>query len=932
MLTPEQQLERAEAITARLEYVVAHAANPAVSGRYTLPSTGKVIDFSRQKNGWSLSRLLYRVGELQVTQALDALLATKNLLMTEQDAYAFVRSLGIIGTAAHLPLIKEIAIMYGASAIVERAAKQSAEQLGATTTAATYNPASLAQYLAKSAHDDIVNDWIYELYLKLHSEQPELLPNFRQYLSTLPHRGNYFRPVRYVLKAAEQFSDYLTLSTLTYWIWSGDSESVVRVHYNWVRKPDGSYGSTIRSRGAHHPTEPYDWRNPLTPAEVSRSLNTKFGFTIGTRKYLVRRLFRRLNELGNNAAAEAYTTWAAELLLNFNGASIQPTTQETRYTYSYNKETNRWTSGNHQIYYPEGADLVPVHWLLHGRHQDFKDLRVDAAQASSRKPFTPGMNSRWERYPKLWDQQPEQVLRLLTASTFPPVLDFALRVFKLNPDFRDLVLVTDVLALVNSNYPPVNELALDLIRNRQELLTPQVAFAFITHPVKALRKYAKASVQLSFQDFFPQLLAEHDALRFGRGYKWLRSQYITGLQEISDDDIIALIDHPVPAAGHLAVEAIMYQYPLPYSMILRLMSSPHADVRAAGLDLFRQLPQEELVTNHRPMILSMCLSDDEVIRGTAVNVAQSLAEQYPGFARELVTTLTDALRQRGRATDVHNSIADLLTEDSLAQHLTALDTDTIWALLRSRKFPSHRVGLAAMRGRGMQSKLTTTQLVELGRHTFVDARELARETLVEQSDRTVYDAREFIHLLDTDWEDSREFAKQFLRDRLKPRDWTPELLTDLLDIPREDVQQFTLEFVDQHVDPAEATDFLLRASQHPGRHVQTFAAGWLDKYAAGNPAVIADLDYFFSALLGQISKGRLAKDRVFDFLEKESLASEPVARQVLPLLERLMLTIAIGDRARCLVLLNKLRRKYPHLDTPLNEATPEHTLSLNPKA
>ena len=347
------------------------------------------------------------------------------------------------------------------------------------------------------------------------------------------------------------------------------------------------------------------------------------------------------------------------------------------------------------------------------------------------------------------------------------------------------------------------------------------------------------------------------------------------------------------------------------------MTSEHAEVRAAGIELFGALPVAELYRHHRETIVGMCVSEREEVRASAAPIARVLAEHYPDFAEELVTTLVAFLQMRGKATETHAAIGDLLCVPPVRSYLGNLPEDEIWALLRSKKFPAQRVGFTALRDRKTDGALTTAELVELGRHDWTDAREFAREQLTTNAERTVYEVMDFLPLLDTGWADSADFARQFLRDRMSDRDWTPEVLIALLDIPREEVQTFALPFVERHVTAGDATEFLLRASQHPGRHVQEFAAGWLERYATGKPAVIEALLPFFRTLLGQISRGRAAKDRVFDFLAAESAKDESTARLTVPLLQRLMLTIATGDKARCLVILNELRRRYPHLDSPL---------------
>ena len=626
-------------------------------------------------------------------------------------------------------------------------------------------------------------------------------------------------------------------------------------------------------------------------------------------------------------ADRSYVVRAADLLLSFNGRTIQPAFDETHGQYKRNPTTNRWEYSTYKVHHPEGADLVPLYWIVSGRRRDFT-LRPDGVFSSSRQPIRE-QTGRWERFPKLWDQSPREVLELLGRSTVTPILDFALRVYQDNPDFSAEMTPQDVLNWLGQSYKPLRKILIELLANRPDLVTEDVSYAVITHPKRKLREMLSHQMKLSFAAVFSRMLAETDAERFHRAYEWSATYYALEYSQLAYEELESLTKHPLESANMLAAGLLPYVDPLPYQLILNLMTSEYAEVRAAGIQLFGELPLKDLYANHRETLAAMIVSDREEVRDTALPIVRRLGDRYGDFARELTERLSGFLRMRGKATDVHTTIAELLTATPFAEHLEVLDDETVWKLLRSRKYPAQEVGFAALSRRVPEAGFETATLVELGRHDLLDVRAFAREQFTRQADRTVYDVLDFIRLLDTDWTDSSDFAKDFLRQRLRDRDWTPEVLIHLVDIPREDVQQFALEFIEKHVKPEDATDFLLRASQHPGRHVQAFAAGWLDRYASDRPEVIEELGSFFRTLLSQVSRGRLAKDRVFDFLERESLASEPTARLTIPLLERIMLTIAVGDRARCLTILNALRRKYPHLDTPLEALTTP--LSLTPK-
>ena len=926
--------ERTDALAARLRFVVARARDARATGVYVLPSTGKRIDFDRQRNGWKLSRLLYRVGELQLTELLADVLPTEELLNTEQDAHAFVRTLGIIGGLGQVAVVERVGERFAASALVQRTVAQTIAQLRAAQLTSELprkltdidSPDRLASLLTELTTSDHVNDWLYPLYLHLHWNRPELLATLRNHLAALPHRGNYFRPLRYVLKAAEQFGDLPTLARLHHWVWRGAPESKVYEHRDW-KQIDGRWTSTVLGRAALHPKEGYDWRNPVTTADMSQRDNTWWGFTTPTRKYFLRRLFRRLDQLGQRGEAAGYAQWATNFLLYLNGTPVRPAYEETRTSYHWDRTARRSRIERYQVYHPVAADVVPLHWIISGGERGFP-VRPDGMLLESRTPYG-APRVRRERHPKCWDQQPTHIIRLLADSTLVPVQEFALRVYRDNPNFVSELTAEQLVDMLRSSNEEIADLSLDALGQRPELLTDAVAVVLIIHDREDFRNWAFTNVQLSFDAAFSLLLTTDNETHFERLLNWIRQRHAARLSNLTSGELDALTRQPLAAAGLLAAERLGQLQPVPYSLLLRLLTSEHVEVRAAGMELFGTLPVEELYANHLPTLTGMAVSERPEVRTAATPIIRRVAERYPDFGRELTTELLGFLRSRGKATDIHEQIAELLTVRPLQTHLATVPVEEIWALLRSRKFPTQRVGFAALQARTGEAPLTTAELVELGRHTWVQARAFAHAQLLTHTDRTRYEVADFLPLLDTHWEDSRTFAKAFLREQLTDRDWTPELLIRILDIPREDVQVFALEFVERYVGPKDATDFLLQASQHPGHRVQAFAADWLDRYAGGQPTVIAELEPFFRSVLGQISRGRLAKDRTFDFLEREGLADEPTARLVLDLLQRHMLTIAVGDRSRCWDILNRLRRRYPHLDSPLS--TRDRAL-IEPKA
>jgi hypothetical protein len=76
-------------------------------------------------------------------------------------------------------------------------------------------------------------------------------------------------------------------------------------------------------------------------------------------------------------------------------------------------------------------------------------------------------------------------------------------------------------------------------------------------------------------------------------------------------------------------------------------------------------------------------------------------------------------------------------------------------------------------------------------------------------------------------------------------------------------------------------------------------------------------------VLSRVNTARAAKARVFAFLETEALQSEAAAEILAPMLGRLSLTIAIGDRAKIIQILTAIRRVFPRVESPLSIAAAE---------
>ena len=143
-------------------------------------------------------------------------------------------------------------------------------------------------------------------------------------------------------------------------------------------------------------------------------------------------------------------------------------------------------------------------------------------------------------------------------------------------------------------------------------------------------------------------------------------------------------------------------------------------------------------------------------------------------------------------------------------------------------------------------------------------------------------------------------------------------MVSICDSLRDDVREFGRQLVIRYFEDSYGQDYLLKFSEHPSGDMQVFATNFLSDYAADNLERLRDLQPYFISVLCQVNKGRVAKQRVFTFLEQEAEKSEAAALTVAEILTRQSLTIAIGDKAKAIEIMLKIHNSYPEVSLPIS--------------
>ena len=174
-----------------------------------------------------------------------------------------------------------------------------------------------------------------------------------------------------------------------------------------------------------------------------------------------------------------------------------------------------------------------------------------------------------------------------------------------------------------------------------------------------------------------------------------------------------------------------------------------------------------------------------------------------------------------------------------------------------------------------------------------------------------------IGALDSKWEDSRDFWFNFFCEQLTENELTPEILIAIAGSVKPATQKFGRDLLLKYFREENGTEYLLKLSEHSSANMQLFATNYLENYAAGSPEKLEKLAPYFVRMLSLVNRSRQAKNRTLRFLETEALKTEDSAKIAADILARHSATVAVGDRAKTIEMMLKIRRKYPNISLPI---------------
>ncbi len=791
---------------------------------------------------------------------------------------------------------------------------------------------------------DETMDTLTSLYL-LADFRKELRRLIMDILESIPFTSRFFRAVRRIFKLAEFRQDWQVFAILV------RRFEITSPFYITPRRNGIWIGS---------------FRKYIPAWDEVKKPNSRLAYSNLTRNYLRKRAWRTLRRMGL-ADEDDYAELATEILLTFNESHTDPPKISL-------KRDRRQVVVKRYNYGAYSGFLVFNH-IIRGNSPYCRLSKSGVAWEMtklSKDDYSEDqlLGAREEKFPHIWNRHPNLLLKLLSRSQCAPIHRFAARALLENTAFcerlttRQIVILLSkpfletislgmslaqgrfdshrtevglIIALLEARLEAARYLACRWIRSTPSLISdyPQLTVRILTNPLEEIRYWGRTLLMKAAlpEDKITSLIARliaymmaHEDQKDGA----TREEVIANIEPLFLGvwkDICRrlnllviedLLNHEQMAVQILGAKMILqHQTPpqmLPPGMIGRLIESKIPEVRRIAVRVFTELPDAYLV-NQTDLVAAFCITEEAAGRQEAYQVVRRVAQRNLEFGTAIFNLLLPFIFRKEPIEGVHRDLSAILHElvvfDPQKQ-----DTQMVWRLLNARSKGAQSLG-ASLLPEIAADQFSVRQWAHLGSHALLSVRQATWRTYQAQPHRILAQPADGLRLLDSHWDDSRAFAMEFIPIHFNASFWTPNLLVSVCDSNRKDVQQFGRKLLTTFFKEQDGAEYLLKLSQHPSSEVQMFASNFLIKYADGRQDRLEKLTSYFKTVLSQVNRGRVAKSRLMTFLRSQALSSFEAARIIIPILEDISATIAIGDRGDCIKLLCEITGKYAGLSSRL---------------
>ena len=579
-------------------------------------------------------------------------------------------------------------------------------------------------------------------------------------------------------------------------------------------------------------------------------------------------------------------------------------------------------------------------------------------------------------YPEYWDTMPQAYIQLLMQAQMNIIHEFAYSNLIKRNDYQQMLERLDIntiVSLLNSPFSVPSEFGFDaLLKKEAEFVdNPQFIVNILDSKSYRVVEWAKKQIEnhtisyfdnLDFvtelifksnenvndwiynllkQPLFTQdrvqallgkvvvdMIAREDTEENNALAKVIYSRILLiakdHLQKISWGIIEQLVSSPLKAnillASHITQQKATEQTieSIPFSLIQLYLQSDIEEVRKNGTDLLAMFPRSYYEGNINKLFDVIA---DNIYPDIVTNVLQivdRVITQVPPTANDAMQRIVYILVRKETFEGMHQQIISFANNKLKSVFNTALQPKNVVKILFSQYRSPQLFGFDILKNYPAISEFSIAQIVALASHELMIVRQWSWNYFKNNVDRIKYEKDKALGILDSRWDDTREFAFYYFKNNFEEQDWTPETLISITDSIRTDVENFGRELITKYFNNENGLEYLTRLSEHPSMNIQVLVTNYINKYASGRADVIADLDHYFRSLLTRVNKARVAKNRVFKFLENEALSNPDLATIILPIIDDISAQSTIQDKATCIHILARIKNAYPHLDMHLS--------------
>ncbi len=919
---------------------------------------------------WSLTRIIWRVGELRIQDAAALLLP----LIAKGDAmqhYCVCWALGRCGDAVAIPTLEQVLAAAASSEKVKRMALMALLQLEkdeskrkllinnvlkalplpTRTELQEGNAVGLRAVLLNEILEKKAYEHLESLYL-LCQDFPHAHTVVLDFLHDVKIEPNGFRHLRHIYKLAEFRDDATVFAILTKKMESASAF----FRFNRYSKEYGIYVQNLSNY----------FQNPLI--EIKKE-DSQLAFSEATKAYLGRRAWRTMKTLGSDNDS-AYVHFAASLLLNYSDKDRTEARNISKTNYHWNSETRNYdyttTSKDHDIF----SKYLIFNHILYGNSPRYF-LKKNAKEWQCKENYKPGQaapTEREEAFSALWDKNPSVLINLVTKSNCEPVQNFAVKALKSRTDLAEWIDLPILLQVLAKPYASTTALGLEFARQLYDPTKPnlELILALANHLLQEARDLAKEWILEQKAFFIKETLIFADLIMLPHQdvLEWIRpilSEYasdekiaktlisktllnILALKNTETDrrkaestvQILSnhfmnhlsyielgvpeeLLKHDNPNVQTLgALILLHHKIPasdLPQGIIAQLIQSPTVQVRQVGVRLFGRLPEEILLKSYE-IIAAFCVSPHSEIRVAVQDMVKNLSEKNQDFGEKLTNELLPYFQRKETHEGLHADLYELFTL-SLKNNLQNIENETVLSLIHGGRAVPERLGLFVLNLFSEKNQLSVKQIIRLASHEMLDIRIYAQQVFEKNVMRMRNESIDALKLLDSKWDDTRAFAMEYFRKYFNENHWTPELIVSVCDSTKNDIQKFGKELIVKYFRKEDGERYLMQLSQHPSQTVQNFTTFYLEEFATDKSENIKHLEPYFITVLSQVNKSGVAKKRIFSFLKNEALKNEDIATMVAKIMARQSVTMAVADKASCIAIMRDMKVRFPNIELPL---------------